>query len=52
MQRITICPWNVSYFQSAFNSFPNMTHCGSQARGSDVEGLEEGGDHLPENDTR
>lgn len=39
MQRITICLWNVSYFQSVFNSFPNMTHCSSQARGSDVEAL-------------
>lgn len=39
MQCITICLWNVSYFQSVFNSFPNMTHCSSQARGSDVEAL-------------
>ena len=37
MQCITICLWNVSYFQSAFNSFPNMTHCSSQAKGSDTE---------------
>lgn len=37
MRRITICLWNVSYFQSVFNSFPNMTHSSSRARGSDVE---------------
>lgn len=37
MQRITICLWNVSYFHSAFNSFPNMIRCSSQAEGSDTE---------------
>lgn len=43
MQRITICMWNVSYFQSVFNSFPNTTHSSSRARGRDVAALEEGG---------